>query len=100
MAKAAVGDVCAVCGGRETKGMAMTDSSDARAVAPEERDAYLRFDDWAGCRETYVVVIGETPKRYRIRAAMRTRLAGRNRWLEQGATALVPKRAIRFKELR
>ena len=42
-----------------------------------------------------VLVIGETPKRYRIRALTRVKLAGRCRWLEVCESALVPKGAVR-----
>lgn len=62
----------------------------------ELRIGYLGLDGWAGRREHKVEVIGETPKRYRIRAIERTKLAGRCRWLYAGETALVPKYAIRF----
>lgn len=51
---------------------------------------------WAGLSSTVVLVIGETPKKYRIRAIMETKLAGRNRWLKPAETTLVPKSAIDF----
>lgn len=41
-------------------------------------------------------VIGETPSKFRITAIERTKLAGRNRWIATGETALVPKPAIRL----
>jgi hypothetical protein len=51
---------------------------------------------WGGfSTRTKVEVVGETPKRYRIRALTKTRLAGRMRYLEPGATVLVPKHAVR-----
>lgn len=56
--------------------------------------AILCIDGWAGRTETPVLIIGETPKRYRIRAIERTKLAGA-RWLYRGETALVPKSAIK-----
>jgi hypothetical protein len=59
-----------------------------------ERNALLWLDGWAGRSSVPVIVIGETPKRYRIKTLRRTRLGGRNRWLTAGATALVPKRAV------
>ena len=61
-----------------------------------EKRALLHFDDWAGRRAVPVVVVGETPTRYRIRpdGAEPLRLAGRNRWLAPGATALVPRSAV------
>ena len=61
-----------------------------------KKRAYLCFDDRAGRREEPVEIIGESPKRYRIVAARRIRLAGRGRWLEIGKDALVPKSAVRF----
>jgi hypothetical protein len=62
------------------------------------RIGYLGLDGWAGRRERKVEVVGETPKRYRIRAIEKTKLAGRNRWLDVGKTALVPKYAVRLIE--
>lgn len=62
------------------------------------RAAYLFTQGWAGRRKQAVVVVGETPKRYRIRGHVRVRLAGPQRWLEPGFTALVPKPSIRFIE--
>ena len=56
----------------------------------------LCLNGWAGRTETPVEIVGETPKRYRIRASQRTKLAGRNRWLESGETVLVPKSAVRL----
>ena len=56
----------------------------------------LCLNGWEGRTETPIWIIGETPKRYRIRASQRTKLAGRNRWLESGETALVPKSAVRL----
>jgi len=53
---------------------------------------------WHGVDRQRVEVVGETPRRYRIRALERTRLAGQERWLDPGRTALVPKRAVRFLE--
>ena len=63
------------------------------------RSAYLCTDGWAGRNEQACIVIGETPKKYRIRAVMRTRMPGRCRWLYTGETALVPKSAVRFDAL-
>lgn len=63
-----------------------------------ERGGLLCLDGWSGRVEQPVAVIGETPKRYRIRAITRTRLAGLYRWLKPGDTALVPKNAIKFPE--
>jgi hypothetical protein len=62
------------------------------------RPALLGLIGWHGTTWNPNEVVGETPTRYRIRALERTRLAGRDRWLEPGRTALVPKRAVRFLE--
>lgn len=59
----------------------------------------LCLNSWAGRTETPVEIIDETPKRFRIRASQRTKLAGRDRWLEVGQTALVPKYAVRLTQL-
>ncbi len=56
----------------------------------------LLMDSYAGRTCTPVEIVGETPKRYRIRAIEDTKLAGRNRWLAAGETALVPKHAVRL----
>lgn len=66
------------------------------SVTSTDRHAYIQLDGWSGRSETRVLVIGETPKRYRIKAIMRTKLAGRDRWLDEGQTTLVPKRAVSF----
>jgi hypothetical protein len=58
--------------------------------------ALLLLDGYAGASLQRVLVIGETPQRWRIRAVERTKLAGRGRWLEPGGEALVPKHAIRL----
>ena len=60
------------------------------------RPALLLLDGWEGRTETPVEVIAETPKRYRIRAIERTRLAGRYRWLMPGEETLVPRTAVRI----
>lgn len=60
------------------------------------REGYIQLDGWGGRTESRVLVIGETPKRYRIQAIARTKLAGRDRYLNAGGTALVPKRAVSF----
>lgn len=60
------------------------------------REGYIQLDGWGGRTESHVLVIGETPKHYRIQAIARTKLAGRDRYLDAGATALVPKRAVSF----
>lgn len=62
------------------------------------RHAELCFNDWAGFRTVAVLVVDETPKRYRIEALNDTLLAGRCRRLRAGERALVPRTAIRFPE--
>ncbi len=58
------------------------------------RQGYLILQGWEGRTETLCEVLEETPKRYRIKALIGMKLAGRSRWLDKGETALVPKRAI------
>jgi hypothetical protein len=58
----------------------------------------LCFNGMSGYHETSVLVLGETPKRYRIEAIERMRLAGRMRWLNPGERALVPWYAIKRPE--
>jgi hypothetical protein len=60
------------------------------------RQGWLVLAGWHGVTHQAIEVIGETPKRYRIRALEQTLLAGRRRWLEAGETALVPRGAVRF----
>lgn len=55
----------------------------------------LVLTGWHGTSAQWVVTVGLTPKRFRIRAVTRTRLGGRNRWLEPGQEALVPTSAVR-----
>ena len=61
----------------------------------ETKQAYLCTDGWAGRSEQAVLIVGETPKRYRIKAVMRTKLPN-YRWLYVGELAMVPKTAIRL----
>lgn len=61
-------------------------------------EAWIQLDGWVGRTQARVEIVGETPYRYRIRAVTRTRLAGRQRWLNVGETALVPKHAVRMKQ--
>lgn len=60
--------------------------------------SYLVLTGWHGSSATKVITVGETPKRFRIQAIERTRLAGRGRYLEPGQEALVPKHALRHGE--
>ena len=66
----------------------------------EAWEGVLLTGGWSGPLEQPVIIIGETPKRYRIRACQRTRLPGRSGvpvcWLYTGETALVPKYAVRI----
>jgi hypothetical protein len=55
---------------------------------------FILLQGYAGLTKRRVQIIGQTEKRYRIRALERTRLAGRNRFIEAGAEALVPKHAV------
>ncbi len=62
----------------------------------DERRAWVGLNGWHGLTWSPVYIVGETPKRYRIRADRELRLAGRHRWLNVGDTVLVPKTAIKF----
>lgn len=64
------------------------------------RRGWLVMDSWAGRSEQLIEVVRATPTRFVIRAIDRTRLAGRDRWLECGDEAKVPQRAVRFGERR
>ena len=60
--------------------------------------ARVVLESWAGRYEPLgntVEIVGVTPKKIRIRAIARTQLAGRRRFLEAGATTLVPPTALR-----
>jgi hypothetical protein len=51
---------------------------------------------WRGIyHDTPVLVVGETPKGYRIEVLKRMRLVGRRRWLNPGERTLVPRSAIK-----
>jgi hypothetical protein len=58
--------------------------------------ATLTLGGWHGLSHHEVLVIGETPTRYRIRALTETRLAGRSRYLAEGQETLVPRPSISF----
>ena len=62
----------------------------------EIRSAILVLEGYAGRREHPCEIVGETAQRYRIQVRQRTPLAGANRWLQPGETALVPKHAVRL----
>lgn len=67
---------------------------DPTTLAPP-RYGWLQLDGWAGRTQHKVEVVGETDKRYRIKAITLTKLAGRMRWLRPGDTVLIPKHAVR-----
>jgi len=76
---------------------------DPRATVPNERLATLHLDGWSGRTQQPCVVVGETPKRYRIRALAGSELRLPRRG--QGITIiycpgthLVPKHAIVLQE--
>lgn len=62
------------------------------------RPGRLGLVGWHGTSWVTVMVVGETPKRYRIanHSTQPIKLAGRYRWLDPGQRVLVPKTAIRF----
>lgn len=55
---------------------------------------FVLLQSYAGITKRRVQIVGQTPKKYRIRALERTKLGGRNRYIEAGAEALVPKHAV------
>lgn len=61
-----------------------------------DKIAALRLNSYGGYTETNVRVIGERPKTFIIEAIVRTKLAGRDRWLDPGKRTYVPKTAIRW----
>lgn len=56
---------------------------------------FLLTDGWGGRTETLIEIVGETPKRYRIKAIACTKVGGRYRWLEPVETRLAPKTAVK-----
>lgn len=57
----------------------------------------LGVNSWAGLIWTKVEIVGETPKRFRVRMLKETKIPGSV--LQAGDEALVPKTAIRFREV-
>lgn len=55
---------------------------------------YIQLQGWEGRTQHRVLIVGRTPKRVRIRAIDRTRLAGRRRWLAPGEESLIPAHAL------
>ena len=77
----------------------MSSNASTRLTGEKEAvAAWLWLDGWEGVTRTPVLVVGETPRRYRIRPAgtRAVKLAGRQRWLVPDSTTLVPKHAISF----
>lgn len=58
------------------------------------RYGWLVLNGYAGYTRQRVAIVGETEKKMRIRALMRTRLGGRKRWLSIGDETLVPRHAV------
>jgi len=67
-------------------------TADARQA--KERMGYLHTESWCGRVSTPIMIVGVTAKKTRIRAISRTKLGGRNRWLEEGETTTVPTSAV------
>lgn len=57
---------------------------------------FILLESYAGLTKHRVEIIGETPKKYRVRALQETRLAGRGRYILTGDETLVPKHAIQL----
>lgn len=72
----------------------ITDASSLRE-GEMEKQAVFKMPGWAGYSETPCLVIGEIPKRYRVKLVKRCRLPGRMRWGFEGQILLMPKRAVR-----
>jgi hypothetical protein len=60
----------------------------------QEWPAEFHLDGWHGRTKTPCIVIGETPKRYRVKLVERCKLAGRCRWGYAGEIVLMPKYAV------
>lgn len=71
------------------------DGKGGRVSNEQGRPAALLLDGWAGRERHKVEVIGETPKRYRVRLLADTRLPS-NRQHKAGDVVLVPKYAVVF----
>jgi hypothetical protein len=61
-----------------------------------DRIGFIHLDGFQGATKQRVLIVGETAKKYRIRALTLTKLAGRHRWLPPEQEALVPKYAVRL----
>jgi len=60
--------------------------------------AVLVLDSWAGRERIPVEIVGETPKRYRVKLLAACLLPSRRR-VEAGAVVLVPRYAVRIQEV-
>lgn len=77
--------------GKAEKAAGSEDPGAAEAETEAVRTGLLMLDGYAGRTYQEVEIVGETPKRTRIRAITPTRLAGRRREMTPGEIALVPK---------
>ena len=64
----------------------------------EPKHGTLWLNGWAGVTSQEIEIVGETPTKLRIRAIKRTKLGGRDRWLEAGKETTVPKSAVKIGE--
>src|SRR5262245_28042174 len=62
--------------------------------SPAPRRGLLHLDGWAGRRRYPVEIIGETPKKYEVRAIVEMQLPGRS--VKPGETDSVPKKSVTF----
>ena len=60
------------------------------------RHAVFMMNGWAGYSETPCIVVGETPKRYRVKLTKQCRLPGRMRWGSKDQIVLMPKASVRI----
>jgi hypothetical protein len=67
-----------------------------KTAMTDERYAEFGLHGWHGITWSPCVVIGETPKRYRVRLMQACRLAGRMNFGAAGDIVLLPKSAVRF----
>ncbi len=73
----------------------MTDPTPPRPTEQEPWPALVTYDGWAGRTKEEVLVIGDTPKRYRVKY-LHAGFVGGNRRHEVGDVGLVPKYAVTF----
>jgi len=62
------------------------------------REAFVYVRGWEGTHSAVVLVVGETPTRYRLRnhTDRSIRIAGRSRWLAPDEETSAPKSAVVF----